>query len=136
MPTWRKKIIFNSMQAADILQLPGHTMIYLGKTATHYYTIDAVSHICNKDNVMLMIRSVAINTFDTKRNNVNPPAFFGEPPREFAPPLEKVNPLWSYLHPPKTENEPPQKPFANSVCLRFVAAIDIILEEILDGGTA
>ena len=69
MPTWRKKIIFNSIQAADILQLPGHTMIYLGKTATHYYTIDAVSHICNKDNVILMIRSVAINTFDTKRRD-------------------------------------------------------------------
>ena len=45
---------------------------------------------------------------DTKRNNVNPPAFFGEPPREFAPPLEKVNPLWSYLHPLKRQNEPPE----------------------------
>ena len=68
MPSWRKKLIFNSMQAGDILQLPGHTMFYLGKSGGHYYTIDAVSHI-SKNSKPLMIRSVAINTFDTKRFN-------------------------------------------------------------------
>jgi cell wall-associated NlpC family hydrolase len=69
MPAWRKKIIFNSMQAGDILQLPGHTMFYLGKVGKRYYTIDAVSHICDNNNIPMMIRSVAINTLDTKRSN-------------------------------------------------------------------
>ena len=68
MPSWRKKLIFNSMQAGDILQLPGHTMFYLGKSGGRYYTIDAVSHI-SKNSKSLMIRSVAINTFNTKRFN-------------------------------------------------------------------
>ena len=50
------------------------------------------------ETISLFLAKAAL--IDTKRKSVNPPAFYGEPPKGLAPPLELLAPpLKRLLHP-------------------------------------
>ncbi len=58
----------SKLPSGVILQFPGHEMIYLGTVNGKIYTINSVSSIAQND-VKKRIRSVVVNSLDTKRTN-------------------------------------------------------------------
>lgn len=67
-----KAELLNQLPAGTILQFRGHEMLYLGAANGRYYTINDVSSLVASDdseNQKLKVRSVIINSLDTKRAN-------------------------------------------------------------------
>ena len=63
-----KEALLDALPMGALLNFPGHQMMYLGKTAGHYYVVSSVSSIMSPDSgKLLRTRDVQINTLDIRR---------------------------------------------------------------------
>ncbi len=63
-----REALLDVLPMGTLLNFPGHQMMYLGKTAGHYYVVSSVSSIMSPDSgKLLRTRDVQINTLDIRR---------------------------------------------------------------------